>query len=109
MALEALSNGEVNMGKIASLVDTKHYIKFKEMIKKLGEEMYDKNNRIYFDKIPDVTAIPKIDKVIKGVPLPLPEDTNKPVDGSDAYNDLVPREARTLINNYKKQVTILSY
>jgi len=106
MALEALTNGEVNIGKIVNLVDTKHYLKFKEMIKSQGEEMYDKNKRIYFDKIPDVTALPKIDKLIKSVPLQLPEDCNKPVDGSDVYNDLVPRAARTLINNYKKQVII---
>lgn len=88
------------------MVDVKGYIKFKEMIKSLGEEMYDKNTRIYFDQVPDVTTLPKIDKMIKGVPLQLPEDCNKPVDGSEVFNDLVPREARSLINNYKKQVNI---
>ena len=70
----------------------------------MGEEMFDKNNRIYFDQVPDVTSLPKIDKLIKATPLPLPIDLNKHVDGSEAYNDLVPREARSLINNYKKQV-----
>jgi hypothetical protein len=75
------------------------------MVKKMGEEMYEKNKKIYYDQVPDVTTIPKIDKLIKGVPLPLPETLSKPVEGSEAYNDLVPREARSLINNYKKQVS----
>jgi len=74
------------------------------MIKSCGEEMYEKNQSIYFDPIPDVTALPKIEKLIKAVPLAMPDDTNKPIDGQDVYNDLVPREARNLINNYKKQV-----
>ncbi len=86
------------------MIDAKQYIKFKEMIKAQGEEMYDKNKRIYFDQVPDVTTLPKIDKVIKGVPLQPPESLDKPVEGAEIFNDLVPTQARSLINNYKKQV-----
>ena len=42
------------------------------MIKQTGDEMSDKNHRIYFDNIPDDTLLPQIEKIIKGVPLPIP-------------------------------------
>jgi len=74
------------------------------MVKQKGEEMYEKNQRIYFDNIPDVTTIPQVEKIIKGVPLQIPDDLGKKVDGQEALDELVPREARVLINDYKKKV-----
>ena len=54
------------------MIDTKEYVNFKDTLKAKGEEMYSKNQRIYFEVVPEVTTLPKIEKLLKCNPLEIP-------------------------------------
>lgn len=71
---------------------------------KLKEEMIDKNNRLYYDHIPEISSIPKIEKIVRVNAVSVMEDLNKPVDNHGIFDNLIPREARALIEKYKMQM-----
>ena len=47
------------------MININDYIKFKDTVKAMGEDMYGKNQRIYFDNVPDANSLPKIEKLLK--------------------------------------------
>lgn len=65
--------------------------------------MIDKNKRIYFDAIPDMKVLPKVEKIIKVSPTQIPDDLNKG-ENTASLDALVPREVRGMIGNYKQQM-----
>lgn len=66
-------------------------------------EMIEKNKRIYYDSVPDVKYLPKIDKIIKVNPTQISDDLNK-INVGSALDTLVPREVRGMVENYKKDM-----
>ena len=53
--------------RISQLVDKEEYIIVKEKVIEWGDDMFGKNKRIYFQNVPDVTELPKIEPMMKAV------------------------------------------
>lgn len=70
----------------------------------LKAEMIKKNNNMYYDHIPEISSIPKIEKIIKVNPLSIADVLNKGKSERTVLDDLIPKETRKLIDNYKQQV-----
>lgn len=73
-------------------------------IASIGEEMLGKNKRIYFDSIPELSALPKIEKKIKTAPAPIPEDLEGKIEGAETFDLLIPSEIKNMVENYKTEV-----
>jgi hypothetical protein len=73
----------------------------KDAIGNLKTEMEKKNTTLYYDLIPDFSSIPKIEKIVKVSPVSIMEDLNKEVSDRNILQDLIPKETRKLINDYK--------
>jgi hypothetical protein len=68
------------------------------------EEMNKKNTTIYYDHIPEMSTIPKIDKIVRVTPNSMMEDLNKATLGKNIFDDLIPKETRKLIEKYKVEM-----
>lgn len=79
--------------------------KYKAGLEALGNEMVDKNKRIYFDAIPDMKILPKVEKIIKVNPTQIPDDLSKG-ENTSALDALVPREVRGMIGAFKQQMMV---
>ena len=66
--------------------------------------MVEKNKRIYFDAVPDLNLLPKVERLIKVSPASIPEDISGNESGSSSLDSLVPREVRGMVSNYKSQM-----
>lgn len=73
------------------------------VIQGLGEEMYEKNGRIYFEAVPEPGSLPKIEKKLMVSQQQIPDDLNN-VQGQKGLDELVPKEVKEMIMNYKKQM-----
>jgi hypothetical protein len=73
----------------------------KDNLVNLLVEMEKKNNTLYHDFIPDFSKIPKIEKIVKVSPISIMEDLNKETSDRNIFQDLIPKETRKLINDYK--------
>lgn len=70
----------------------------------IKEEMIKKNNSLYYDHIPEMSSIPKIEKIVRVNPVSIMEDLNKNNE-KNVFADLIPKEARNLIEKYKMQMS----
>ncbi len=103
MASASLNNAVKETGKISGgELDKANLMKI-EYEKLLGD-MIKKNNSIYYDPVPEVGNMPKIEKIIRVNPTSSMEDLTKPGDFRNVFDSLVPREARIMVDNYKNQM-----
>lgn len=103
LAVECLNSGTKDLNKAAHLIDINELSQFKAGLEQTGSEMYEKNRRIYFDSVPEMGSLPKIEKLIKVFPLQLQDDlTNS--DSSKSLEGLVPKEIKPMIMSYKEQM-----
>ncbi len=103
LGVDSLNNGYKDIKKIAKLIDIAAYEDFKKAQEALGTEMYDKNQRIYFQAVPDLANLKKLEKKTKVSPQPIPDNLNALVEaGTSVLDALVPREVKVMIENYKR-------
>jgi hypothetical protein len=103
LGVDSLNNGYKDIKKIAKLIDIAAYEDFKKAQEALGTDMYDKNQRIYFQAVPDLANLTKLEKKIMVNPQPIPDNLNALVEaGSSVLDALVPREVKVMIDNYKR-------
>lgn len=67
-------------------------------------EMVRKNNSIYYDVIPEISSLPKIEKILKVNPISNIEDLNKIKEGKNILDELVPKESKAKVEKYKKEM-----
>lgn len=103
LACDCLNAGFKDINKAASYLDVTFYNNFKTTMEELGSEMLGKNQRIYFQPVPALTALPKIEKIIKVNPAQIPDDLNK-IEANSVLDNLVPREVKPMVANYKQQM-----
>jgi programmed cell death 6-interacting protein len=65
--------------------------------------MEGKNQRIYFDSIPDPSTLPKIEKKLMVSPQPVPDDLNNQ-NNQKSLDELVPKGCKEMVLNFKKQM-----
>ena len=104
LTIDALAEGEKDIKNAKNLINVKEYTDFKSQVEAKYHEMCEKNNRIYYDSIPEPKNLPKIEKLIKANPTQYPDDFNKKVEGQNCLDDMVPKEVRGMVDNYKKNV-----
>jgi hypothetical protein len=103
MAVASLTNAIKESGKITG-VELEKAQTMKNDFEKLHADMIKKNNSLYYDPVPDIGLIPKIEKIVRVNPTSSMEDLTKPKDARNALDDLVPKEAKVMVENYKKQL-----
>jgi hypothetical protein len=103
LAVECLNSGAKDINKATQYIDINNYSSFKSSLEETGSEMYDKNRRIYFDTVPELNALPKVEKLIKVFPLQLADNLNNPEPGK-SLEGLVPREIKPMILSFKEQM-----
>ena len=108
LCVDSLAEGEKDLKYAKNLVDINEYTNFKAQAEAKHKEMSEKNLRIYYDSVPEAKSLPKIEKLIKAVPTPYPDDFNKVVEGQGVLEDMVPKEVRSMVENYKKTVNLLA-
>lgn len=104
LCLDALNEGEKDISKAKNLLNVNEYTDFKNQVDAKLKEMNEKNTRIYYDSVPEAKNLPKIEKLIKANPVPNPDDFNKVLEGQNCLEDMVPKEVRGMVENYKKTV-----
>ena len=104
LCCDSLNEGEKDIKQAKNLIDIKDYCEFKAQIEAKYKEMNEKNTRIYYDSVPDVKSLPKIEKIIKANPTQNPDDYNKNVEGQQCLDDMIPKEVRGMVESYKKTV-----
>jgi hypothetical protein len=102
LAVDCMNAGSKDLNKAQNYFDVNKYNKEKAILETQGQEMLEKNQRIYFDSVPDMKTLPKVEKIIKVAPTMIPDDLNKSDSGS--LDSLVPREVRPMIANYKQSM-----
>jgi hypothetical protein len=103
LAVDSLNNGIKDIKKIKHLIDMQDYENLKASYEKLGQEMIDKNHRIYFQLVPELSTLPKLDKKIMVNPQQIPDNLNSSLENASSVLDsLVPKEIKGMIENYKK-------
>lgn len=107
LALECLKDGEKELIKAKNLMDVQDYIDFKNDIDHMLKEMQQKNQNIYFDFVPDLKILPKVEKLIKALPLHSPDDFNLIIEGQNCLDDMIPKEVKLMVDNYKQSVRII--
>jgi len=107
LALECLKEGEKDIIKAKNLMNIQDYIDFKNDIDHMVKEMQQKNQNIFFDFVPELKILPKVDKLIKALPLPPPDDFNKIIEGQSCLDDMIPKEVKLMVDNYKQSVSII--
>lgn len=70
----------------------------------LKAEMIRKNNSLYYDHVPEISSIPKIEKIVRVNPVSVMEDLNKGKSEKNIFDDLIPKEAKKYIEKYKMQM-----
>jgi programmed cell death 6-interacting protein len=103
LAVQALTVGSKDVTKAKNLIDAVAYENFKNNLIAQGQEMEGKNGRIYFDSIPDPASLPKIEKKMMVSPAIIPDDLNSQA-MQKRLEELVPKGAKEMILNYKKQM-----
>ena len=86
-----------------NLIDVNEYNSLKSRLEETGSEMYEKNRRIYFDTVPELNALPKVEKLIKVFPVQIADDLTNP-EPAKSLEGLVPREVKPMITAYKEQM-----
>jgi len=105
LACDSLNQGYKDIKKIKTLFDIQAYEDFKLSQEKIGQEMLDKNSRIYIQAVPDLGSLPKLDKKIMVSPQQIPDNLNIHLEGENSVLDaLVPREVKGMIENYKRSM-----
>ena len=107
LCIDALFEGEKQIHSAKNLIDVAEYLDFKAQCIAKYQEMIDKNTRIYYDSVPDAKSLPKIEKLIKANPTPNPDDFNKIIEGQNCLDDMIPKEVRGMVENYKKTVQFI--
>lgn len=105
LALDCLKEGEKDIIKAKNLINIQDYIDFKNEIENMLKEMELKNQNIYFDFIPELKLLPKVEKLIKALPLNPPDDFNKFIEGQNSLDDMIPKEVKLMVDNYKQSVS----
>ena len=104
LCIDALIQGEKDIKNAKNLIDVNQYLDFKAHCEVKYKEMIEKNTRIYYDSVPDAKFLPTIEKLIKANPTPIPDNLNKVIDGQNVLEDMVPKEVKGMVDNYKKTV-----
>jgi len=104
MAIAALTNALKENGKFTGAeLDTAKQLK--PQLESLVTEMTRKNNSIYYDAIPQIGNMPKIEKIIRVNPVSSMEDLQKPRPGDkNILDDLVPKGVKVMVESYKMQI-----
>lgn len=67
--------------------------------------MLDKNSRIYYQAVPDLATLPKLEKKIMVNPQAPPDNLQAMLEGNNAILDaLVPKEVKGMIETYKRNM-----
>lgn len=103
LAIECLNSGAKDINKATQYIDIVEYNSFISNIEETGNEMYEKNRRIYFDTVPELNALPKVEKLIKVFPLQLTDNLINP-EPAKSLEGLVPREIKPMIISFKEQM-----
>lgn len=85
-------------------MDANDFNAYKAKLEATSAEMADKNKRIYFDSVPELTSLPKVEKLLKVSPAPIAEDISGLESGISSLDALVPREVRGMVSTYKSQM-----
>jgi hypothetical protein len=104
LCIDALAEGEKDITKAKNLINVSEYMDLKNQVEARHKEMNEKNMRIYYDSVPEAKNLPKIEKLIKANPTPNPDDYNKVLEGQNCLEDMIPKEVRGMVDNYKKTV-----
>ena len=104
LAIESLQEGEKDIHKAKNLLNVASYSDFKSQLGSLHKELTQKNINLYFDFIPEAKLLPKIENLIKVSPVQPPDDFNKIVDGQNCLDNVVPKEIKAMVENYKQSV-----
>jgi hypothetical protein len=103
LAVECLNSASKDINKATQYIDINDFNSFKSGLEETGSEMYDKNRRIYFDTVPELSALPRVEKLIKVFPLQLTDNLNNS-DSAKSLEGLVPREIKPMIMSFKEQM-----
>lgn len=111
LAVECLRLASKDLNKLSknfAIINPEEFSKYLLNLENIGQQMLDKNSRIYYDAVPEVIKLPKIEKTIKVNPIVNGEDFNlegKLKNSSIPILDkLVPREIKPMIENYKQSM-----
>ena len=87
------------------MIDQKEFESFKTSLEKLGQEMMEKNDRIYLSTIPEMAVLPKPEKKIMVSQQNIPDNLNSLLESANTSLDaLVPKEVKRMIESYKKNM-----
>lgn len=103
MSIASLANALKETGKISG-AEFEKAATLRTDLEKQHAEMIRKNNSMYYDPVPDMGSIPKIEKIVRVNPTSSMEDLTKAKDARNALDDLVPKEAKVMVESYKKQL-----
>jgi hypothetical protein len=104
-ALSCLIEGANQLSKISNFVNTSDYNQLKEEIEGIINEMVAKNKRIYYDSIPEVSTLQKVEKLIKVSPAAEDlENKDKCRKYEGELEPLMSKNIRPMINNYKNKL-----
>lgn len=104
LANEALSNADHNLKNYEKMIDAKEYLTFRKQVDDDLRDMKDKNSRIYLDRVPPASELPKIEKKLMANPKILPEDLTKKLDICARLDNLIPHEVKPMIESYKSKI-----
>jgi len=106
MSIASLANAVKEAGKISG-AEMEKATTLRNDMEKLHAEMVRKNNSMYYDPVPDIGVMPKIEKIVRVNPKSSMEDLTQPKDAKNSLDDLVPKEAKVMVESYKNQLNIL--
>jgi hypothetical protein len=111
LAVECLRQASKDLNKLSKkfpFLNAEEFSKFLSNMEILGQDMLDKNSRIYYEAVPDIAKLPKIEKVIKVNPIVNQDDFNIEEKMKNStipvLDKLVPRETKPMIANYKQSM-----
>ena len=107
LALESLQEGEKEIIKAKNIININEYMEFKSYVENILKDMTYKNQNIYYESLPDAKLLPRVDKLIKANPLSPTDDFNKFIEGQNSLDDMVPKEVKNMVDNYKQSVYTL--
>lgn len=87
------------------MIDPKEFESYKTSLETLGQDMMDKNQRIYLSTIPEMANLPKPEKKIMVSQQNIPDNLNTLLESPNSSLDaLVPKEVKKMMENYKYQM-----
>lgn len=104
LARDSLNAGAKDIKTIGHLVSVEEFFAFQAQLDNDIKTMMEKNKTIYFEALPDANSLPKFEKKIMANPVPLPELGLKNNDYDNILCNLVPKEAKLLIDQYKSKM-----